>query len=752
MGYILLITEKPSSAKKIAEALADGKAVKKSEKSVPYYEITRGNQDIVVVPAVGHLYGLAEIEKSKGFAYPVFDIEWKPIADVRKEAAYSKKYLNLIKKLAKKADEFVLATDFDIEGETLGYNIVRYACKQPDAKRMKFSALTKHDLNTSFDNLLPTIEWGQAEAGVTRHTLDWYYGINLSRALTTAIKKAGMFKILSTGRVQGPALKIIVDKEKEIKAFVPTPYWELHLAGKHSRKKVAAQHKKGKFEDKKEANSVFKKVKSEKEAKVSEVKATQQKQRAPTPMDLTTLQTEAHRSLGIPPKRTLDVAQNLYLRGLISYPRTSSQQLPPTIGYRAILSKVAKQLEYKELADILLSKNKLAPANGKKKDPAHPAIYPTGVIPKALEGQDKRIYDLVVRRFMATFGENAVRETVTVTMDVKGEPFVSKGTRTVEPGWHIYYGPHVKLSEEELPKMEEGDQIKVDKIEQIDKETQPPRRFSESSIIRELEKRNLGTKATRANIIDTLANRQYVTGKALEATQLGIEISDTLSQHVPKIVDEALTRFFEEEMEQIRGRKKKVDVVLEEAREVLLEILDVFKKKEDDIGKQLHHTFTETRALLTTLGPCLACREGSIQIRKGKYGRFAACNKYPDCTQTYKLPKGGMLKPTDKQCEKCQHPIVQAIKARRKPQEVCINPDCPEKTLATPELEGSTCPKCNENKLVTRKSIYGHFLACGGFPKCFYLHREKKAGTEEKAEKTTKKPTKKKTTKKKTKK
>ncbi|MFQ5620773.1 MAG: DNA topoisomerase I [Candidatus Nanoarchaeia archaeon] len=748
MTYTLVITEKPSSAKKISDALADSKPVKKVEKSVSYYMLSHKGEDLVIAPAVGHLYGLAEVKKSKSFSYPVFDIDWFPIADVRKQAGYSEKYLTLLKKLAKKANKFVVATDFDIEGETLGYNIVRFACKQKDAQRMKFSALTKHDLSESWANLQPTIEWGQAEAGVTRHMLDWYYGINLSRALSSSIKKAGMFKILSTGRVQGPALKILVDKEKEIKAFKPVPYWEIHLEGKYSRKKILAQHSKGKFEDKKEATKIFKKVKDSKEGVVDDIQATRKNQRAPTPFDLTTLQTEAYRSLGIPPKRTLDIAQNLYLRGLISYPRTSSQQLPPTIGYRTLLTKLSKQQEYMELAGVLLTKKSLKPANGKKKDPAHPAIYPTGVLPKTFEGQAKRIYDLVVRRFMATFGEDAVRETVKANLLVKEEPFVTKGTRTVEQGWFMYYGPHVKLSEEELPAMKKGDVIKVGKIEQHDKETQPPRRYSESSIIRELEKRNLGTKATRANIIDTLINRHYITGKSLEATDLGIQISEILERHVPRIVDEALTRHFEMEMDGIRERKKKWEDVISEAQKLLLGLLDQLKKDEDAIGEELKKTFMETRAALTTLGKCVVCKDGMVTLRKGKYGRFAACDKYPDCTQTYKLPAGGMVKPIEKICETCKHPMVQMIRARRKPQEVCLNLDCPTKvTEGVLEGEGKPCSKCEEGKLVVRKSVYGQFLACGRFPKCRHIERTKKKEDPKAAKKPAKKA-KKKTTKK----
>ena len=217
----LIITEKPNAAKKIADALADGKPVKKLVNKVPYYELTHNGKDIIVGCAVGHLYGLKQ--KEKKVKLPIFDIEWIPTSEISKGSAFTKKYLNVLKKIAKTADSFMVATDYDIEGEVIGLNVVRFTCKQKDAKRMKFSTLTKDELVESYEHAQAHLDWGQANAGEARHFLDWYYGINVSRALTKAVHTTGYFKLLSTGRVQGPALKMIVDKEKEIKAFKPDP-------------------------------------------------------------------------------------------------------------------------------------------------------------------------------------------------------------------------------------------------------------------------------------------------------------------------------------------------------------------------------------------------------------------------------------------------------------------------------------------------------------------------------------------------
>lgn len=719
--YELIITEKPNASKRVAESLADGKPVKKDIKGIPYYIVKRGNKEILVGCAVGHLFGLAEKKKSKGFAYPVFDIEWVPNYEINKEAAFTRGYLDALKKLAKDAKAICVATDYDVEGEVIGLNVVRFACNRNDARRMKFSTLTKEDLVDAYEKASEHLDWGQAEAGETRHFLDFFYGINLSRALTRAIKTAGMFKILSTGRVQGPALKIVADREREIKAFKPVPYWMIELQAKVKDGSFVAWHEADKFWDKDKASAVMDKVKGQKKGTLKEVSKGQFKQNPPIPFDLTSLQTEAYRCFGINPNVTLQIAQELYTNGWISYPRTSSQELPPSIGYNKILKELAKQSEFKELVALLMKKSKLVPNNGKKTDPAHPAIFPTGIGPKKLEAKQAKVYDLIVKRFFATFGDPAVRETVVAKVDVAGELFVAKGTRTIEKNWHVFYAPYVKLEEEELPSMKEGDSASVQDIILHAEETKPPKRFTPASLIRDLEKRNLGTKATRAEIVETLRRRNYVTGEAITVTDLGMEIILVLEKHSPKILDEELTRHFELDMESIREGKKHRDQILEEAKHVLTDLLSEFKSKEKEVGEELKKTFTETRAAMTTVGHCPVCKDGMLTLRTGKFGRFIACNKYPECKTTFKLPASGLVEVTPNICQHCKFPVVKMIRKAKRPQEVCINVDCPSK--AVPDVGEKPCKKCNEGKMILRKSIYGGFLACNRFPKCRNIER-----------------------------
>ena len=484
----LIIAEKPSAAQKIAEALAD-KGAKKSVylKKIPFYELTHNGEEIKVVCAVGHLFTVSEKDK-KGWKYPIFSMEWKPSYEVSKGAAFTKPYVALIKSACKGIKNIIVATDYDIEGEVIGFNIVRFVCGKKDAYRMKFSTTTKEDLREAYDKVMKHMDHGQVEAGITRHELDWLFGINLSRALTLSVKNAtGMFKILSSGRVQGPALKILAGRELDIQKFIPVPYWELAL----DTKELDALHEHGKFDDRKEVEKIYEKCKGHK-AIVKKVDRDRFNQDAPHPFDLTALQVEAYKVLRIQPSETLEIAQILYTNSYISYPRTSSNQLPESIGYKKIMDKLKAQPHYKVFCEELM-KGPLKPNNGKKTDEAHPAIYPTGEVPEDLDERERKLYDLIVKRFLATFAKAAVRETVNITIDVNKENFIAKGTRTIEANWHKYYHPYVKLQEEEI-NVDEKQELKVNSLDILDKQTAPSRRYTPASIIKELEKRKLGTK------------------------------------------------------------------------------------------------------------------------------------------------------------------------------------------------------------------------------------------------------------------
>ena len=718
MSYELIIAEKPSAAKKIAESLADKKPKATKVGKVKYYKITHEKKDIIVCSAVGHLFGLKEKDK-KGWTYPTFSYEWQPTFIIDKKAGYTKEYYDVLVKLVKDAKKFTVATDYDAEGEVIGYNIIKYIAKKKDAKRMKFSTMTKDELRESYQKAQKHLDHAQAQAGLTRHQLDWLWGINLSRALTLSIKNAtNRFKILSTGRVQGPALHLLAEKEKEIQKFKPTLYWELPTTGVVRKTAIEAEHKKGKFTDKKQAQKIYKKVQG-KNGEVTQIKATNKKIPPPHPFDLTSLQIEAYRVGGITPKKTLEYAQSLYSDGYISYPRTSSQKLPASINYKKILKKLAKQ--FPKEAEFVLN-TKLQPNEGKKQDAAHPAIYPTGNVPaKKVQGQEKKVYELIVRRFFATFGQAATRQTITITIDIAKEPFITKGTRTIEQGWYdLYSKKFTKATEEELPKVEKGDKVTKIKVKLEEKETQPPRRYSEASIIKALEKENLGTKSTRANVIQNLYDRSYIEGKSIKVTDLGMTTVKTLNKYCPEILDEELTRDFEVDMEKIIEEKRKPENILKNAEKFLKKTLKNFKEHETKIGKVLGKSHQETQEKQSYLGPCPVCKKADLQIRRGRFGFFAACKGYPKCETTASLPKA-RIESLRKACESCKWPMVKIIKAKSRPFDTCLNLKCKTKEVDKKiAKQKKFCPKC-ESQLVLRKTLNGAFWACPGFPKCRHI-------------------------------
>ncbi len=676
-GYELIITEKPQAAAKIAASL--GKSNRKAMGGTYYYEVERDGKKIIVACAAGHLYTLTQ--KTSGSGIPVFDLYWAPKYLVIK-GDFTKKFYDMILKLAKGASSVTIATDYDIEGEVIGLNIVRYLCGQPDANRMKYSTLTSAELNNSYDNKQKHLDWGQAIAGETRHYLDWIYGINLSRALMDAIKTTGKFRIMSIGRIQGPTLNIIVQRENKIQAFKSKKYWQAFITIKN-KKDLELKYEKDLF-DKKELEK-FKELKGK--TVVAETKKKSQSIQPNPPFSLTALQMEAYKVLGLTPTRTLQIAQSLYLNGLISYPRTSSQKLPPSINYKHILKKMAERYH----AEKLIKRD--TPIEGKGTDSAHPSIYPTGEHGNVkITGEDLKLYDLIARRFIALFCENAVVDRKTITAKYKDMKFSLGGSEIKKKGWMEIYP--IKVDEKDIP--DTNGNFKINKVRTEEKETQPPKRYSPASILSELEKRNLGTKATRAAILETLYDRNYIENRSIQATPLGLSLVSTLEKYSPIIIDEKLTRQFEREMGLISGDEKdfgkKEESILKAAEGSINQILEHFNKNQNKIGEALLEAnieFREQQKKENALIKCPKCNQGDLTIMYSKKTRryFVACNKYPDCKNTYSLPPNGKIIKTDKVCEDCGWPLLMRLASGKRPWIFCFNPDCDKNKERIEEYE-----------------------------------------------------------------
>ena len=654
----LIVTEKPQAALKIASALGDAR--KYNENNVPYYELERNGKKIIIASAVGHLFNLTYVKGQTG--WPIFNLEWIPSYE-SKTAHFTKNYYMLLKKLSKRAKEVIVATDYDNEGELIGWNVLRFITGQKDAKRMKYSTLTKPELEKSYENPMKTLDWGQAYAGETRHKIDWLYGINLSRALMSAIKLAGSFKILSIGRVQGPALKIIVDRDKEIENFKSQPYWQIFAEVKETELK----HVKDIF--KKEELKEFENIKSG----VAETTEKEEHYEPPHPFDLTTLQRESYSHLKLSPSRTLQVAQSLYLDGIISYPRTSSQKIPKEIEPKKIIDKLSKQFKETKLA------TRVNPVEGEKSDPAHPSIYPTGEF-KNLQDDEEKLYNLIVKRFLSCFAPDAkvMSKRIQLISD-NNKKFTKNGMTIIEKGWTNIYPAN--LEEEHILTIQGS--VNVDKIRFEQKETQPPKRYTPASLITLLEKKNLGTKATRSAIVDTLFDRGYLDGKSIQATKLGIKLIEALEKYSPIIIDENLTRDVEEKTEELLNLKSnwsaKEEETVSQVKRLITDISKEFKIHEKSIGIQIlegiQHAREEQKEQ-SILMPCTKCNIGSLQIRFSKKSRrsFVGCTNYPNCNAVYSLPPNALIKKTEKKSER-NLPILIALRKGKRPWEFEFNPN-----------------------------------------------------------------------------
>ncbi len=682
--YILGIAEKPQAARRLAYALDENnKPITKKLRNISIFICNREGNKIIIAPAVGHLFTLSSIGKT--WNYPVLDYEWVPSYTVDKKAR-TKNFIDAFKSLAKGAKNVIIMTDFDREGEVIGYLILKYLIGRNDAERMKFSTLTVHDILQAFNQREKSLDLGFLNSGLIRHYVDWLYGINYSRALSLALKKvSGQFKTISIGRVQGPTLGSVVELENKIKMFLPIPFWKIESEVIIDNKKFKAFYEKSEIETQKEAVQIVKDC-SSLLGKITDISEEMSYQYPFPPFDLGSLQREAYRYFKLSPSKTLEFAENLYLKALISYPRTDSQKLPMTLGHKSILGKLTKQSDYSVFANEIISRKKFKPKEGKRTDAAHPAIHPTGNVPdNSLSSSERKIYDLVVKRYLSVFGKNAEILKRRIEILINNHKFEVRGSKIIDEGWIKYYKPYFSLSEKIIPDVLLNSDIKFTYIDSKERFTSPPARYNESSLLKNMETEKIGTKATRAGIIKTLFDRGYIAGKEICPTPLGIGVVDVLQNQYPVLVKSEMTRNLEDIMEDVQQKKRSIDSTIFSIKNELKDLLILFHNKEEEIGQSLYENLQlSEKSELTILGKCQKCKKGDLRIIKSrKTGkRFISCSAYFDksvkCTTTYPLPGTGNIKPTSKKCPHDGLPIIEWQRGRRKYQ-MCISPECPSK-------------------------------------------------------------------------
>ncbi len=693
----LIIAEKPTAMKKISEILDEQeKPKKKILDGVTYYQSARDGKELIIVSALGHLFTIEELKQpgQKGWSYPIFDTTWVPANEVlkrtkskkqKKRALDIEKLINNIKYLSSNCDEFVNACDYDLEGATIGYNILELCCGSDatkKAKRMKFSTLTKKDVLDSFKNPLKSLNFNLIDAGLARHEVDYIYGINLTHAMTLAAKTAeGInYYLLSIGRVQGPTLATVFEREKQINVFVPTPYWQINASTQLEGKEYAVDFSKGKINHKMEAEKILKDCK-DKESTVKDVQTKELTNNPPIPFNLSSLQSESFRYFGYSPTQTLNIAERLYLGAYISYPRTSSEIIPDTIDIKDILTKLKSIKTYSKFVDEILTKPELKPTKGKKTDPAHPPILPTGEVPtKKLSNLEQKLYDLVVRRFFALFGDPALITSIKILLELENYQYYLRGRRIKVLGWMTYY-PFSKSKEIILPEIKIGQKMKL-QLDLVEKYGAPPPRYNQNSLRKFMEKEEIGTKATRASIIDKLYDRGYLFEKSIHISDIGAAVSEVLARHCPQVLSIEMTRELEKEMENIEKGELTKNRVLDDLKRTLEPILMDFKDDERLIGNDLAISIVKTWKRQSFIGKCDKCADGDLIVIRSKATkkRFIGCTNYPDCQNSFPISQRGNITPMPKKiCPYCQdkynkeYPMVSIKIAGGRPFNSCVN-------------------------------------------------------------------------------
>lgn len=700
----LIITEKANAARRISTILSDGKSKSSTSGGVTVISFEAGGDDYDVVSLRGHIIELDYPKEYNdwGGTSPV-DLVYAPqVKTVR-----VKSILNMIKDLASKADEIIIATDYDREGELIGMETVREAGADLEkVRRAKFSALTKGEVENAFANLADP-DKKLADAAEARQIIDLAWGAVLTRLISLSSGQVGK-NFMSVGRVQSPTLKLLVDRHEEIESFVPKPFWE--IVGKFGILAFKGSHESNPFWDKDEAEAILSVVTDYKEGTVKSFEVTQKEEYRPAPFDTTQMQVEANK-IGIPPTTAMKLAEDLYTGGYISYPRTENTEYPKTLNLRSVLEKL-KDGDFKSEAEEILSQEKIIPSKGKRRTTDHPPIYPTaGATADKMKGDKWKLYELIVRRFLATVAPNAESEITKCVIDVGGENFNAEGYVLKKKGWKKYYGKYMKSNDSKLPALKVGDTVDIRSMSVVESETKPPYRYNQGSLIQEMDRLQLGTKSTRHDIIGKLYSRNYVQGNYMIPTPSGIALTKALENHGGGITEPDMTAKLESDMLKIMDGERTLDSVVIESQDMLHDVAVKISEDSEEIG-------TEIKAALRSqqhIGICPSCGN-NMTIKRSKNGNFIGCDGYPECKRAYPVPRGALIQTVDSVCPVCGLPQLRIIRKGNPPSLQCIDPKCPSNTEKN---DLGPCPTCEKGRLRIMYSKAGkRFAGCSEWPAC----------------------------------
>ncbi|MDU9764442.1 type I DNA topoisomerase [Helicobacter pylori] len=636
-----------------------------------------------------------------------------------------KELVKQIIELSKKASTTYIATDEDREGEAIGYHV---ACliggKLESYPRIVFHEITQNAIL----NALKTprqIDMSKVNAQQARRFLDRIVGFKLSSLISSKITKG-----LSAGRVQSAALKLVIDKEREIKAFKPLTYFTLdayfesHLEAQlisYKGNKLKAQE----LVDEKKAQEIKNELEKESYT-ISSIVKKSKKSPTPPPFMTSTLQQSASSLLGFSPTKTMSIAQKLYegvatpqgVMGVITYMRTDSLNIA-----KEALEEARNKILKDYGKDYLPPKAKVYSSKNKNAQEAHEAIRPTSIVlePNALKDylkpEELKLYTLIYKRFLASQMQDALFESQSVVVACEKGEFKASGRKLLFDGYYKILGNDDK--DKLLPNLKENDPIKLEKLESNAHVTEPPARYSEASLIKVLESLGIGRPSTYAPTISLLQNRDYikVEKKQISALESAFKVIEILEKHFEEIVDSKFSASLEEELDNIAQNKADYQQVLKDFYYPFMDKIEAGKK---NITSQKVHEKTGQS--------CPKCG-GELVKKNSRYGEFIACNNYPKCKyvkQTENANDGA----NQELCEKCGGEMVQKF-SRNGAFLACNNyPECKNtKSLKnTPNakeiIEGVKCPECGGD-IALKRSKKGSFYGCNNYPKCNFLSNHK---------------------------
>ncbi|WQY81350.1 type I DNA topoisomerase [Helicobacter pylori] len=636
-----------------------------------------------------------------------------------------KELVKQIIEFSKKASITYIATDEDREGEAIGYHV---ACliggKLESYPRIVFHEITQNAIL----NALKTprqIDMSKVNAQQARRFLDRIVGFKLSSLISSKITKG-----LSAGRVQSAALKLVIDREREIKAFKPLTYFTLdayfepHLEAQlisYKGNKLKAQE----LIDEKKAQEIKNELEKESYT-ISSIVKKSKKSPTPPPFMTSTLQQSASSLLGFSPTKTMSIAQKLYegvatpqgVMGVITYMRTDSLNIA-----KEALEEARNKILKDYGKDYLPPKAKVYSSKNKNAQEAHEAIRPTSIIlePNALKDylkpEELKLYTLIYKRFLASQMQDALFESQSVVVACEKGEFKASGRKLLFDGYYKILGNDDK--DKLLPNLKENDPIKLEKLESNAHVTEPPARYSEASLIKVLESLGIGRPSTYAPTISLLQNRDYikVEKKQISALESAFKVMEILEKHFEEIVDSKFSASLEEELDNIAQNKADYQQVLKDFYYPFMDKIEAGKK--NIISQKVHEKTGQS---------CPKCG-GELVKKNSRYGEFIACNNYPKC-KYIKQTETANNEATQELCEKCGGEMVQKF-SRNGAFLACNNyPECKNtKSLkntpnAKETIEGVKCPECGGD-IALKRSKKGSFYGCNNYPKCNFLSNHK---------------------------